>query len=430
MTADGWVLPDMRYQRLKQSARIQIITTNYSTYLQQFYVQRPELASQSYADQQAALMSDYFGVTGSWSVALGRLGYVASQVVANAEPMQKRWALENGLTYDATNWLLQITTAQVKAFQPDILFVNDYSTFTAPFLRQLKSECPAIRLVLGWCGAPYGDPSVFREYDIVLSNIPELVEHFRENGHRCYHLNHAFDPHILEHIDTKASPSVDFAFLGSIVKRGKYHNEREKLLLELVQKTNLQIWSEIRRPSAKQHLSTALRQLAYDAVHIAQRVGVPQPLLAAVPLVQKVARWDARPGFSQYVDDRIARHAHPPLFGLSMFQQLHDSKVALNTHIDISPISASNVRLYEVTGVGACLLTDWKVNLSDLFAPEVEVVTYRNAEECIEKVRYLLDHEDERQAIAAAGQRRTLREHTYAQRVAQLNEIILDALGK
>ncbi len=82
------------------------------------------------------------------------------------------------------------------------------------------------------------------------------------------------------------------------------------------------------------------------------------------------------------------------------------------------------MRLFEATGVGSCLLTDWKNNLSDLFEPDAEVVAYRNAEECIEKAEYLLRHEGERQKIAAAGQCRTLRDHTFARRAEQLDQLI------
>ncbi len=88
------------------------------------------------------------------------------------------------------------------------------------------------------------------------------------------------------------------------------------------------------------------------------------------------------------------------------------------------------MRLYEATGVGTCLLTDWKENLSELFDPGREVVTYKNTDEAIEKVRYLLDHESERTAIAAAGQRRTLRDHTANQRAGAFAEIIRRELGK
>ena len=111
-----------------------------------------------------------------------------------------------------------------------------------------------------------------------------------------------------------------------------------------------------------------------------------------------------------------------------MFQQLHNSRVSLNTHIDISSCYASNMRLYEATGVGSCLLTDWKDNLPELFEPDTEVVTYRSAEECVEKVRYLLEHERERSAIAEAGQRRVMREHTFDHRAADIHEFIRNHL--
>jgi spore maturation protein CgeB len=404
--------------------RLQTIATKYPAYLHQFYAQRPGLGTQSYAEQHAALMADAFGAPETRSVAMGALGYETGHVFANAEPMQRRWALEQGHPFDESVWLLDITRAQVRAFQPDVLFVNNYAAFPAPFLRRIRPDCPSIRLVLGWCGAPYRDGSVFGEYDVVLSNIPELVQGFGQDGHRSYHLNHAFDPRVLDRIETARPPRVDFAFVGSIAKGAGSHDKREELLLHLLEATDLDIWSEARQPRPKKRLGTLVRQFAYDALHLARRVGVPEALLGAWPPMRRAARWKDRPDLSAYVDGRIARRARPPLFGLAMFQQLHDSRVALNTHIDISSLSASNMRLYEATGVGTCLLTDWKENLPDLFEPDVEVVTYRDVSECVEKVEHLLAHEDERQTIAAAGQRRTLRDHTVDQRAEQLDEVI------
>jgi spore maturation protein CgeB len=86
------------------------------------------------------------------------------------------------------------------------------------------------------------------------------------------------------------------------------------------------------------------------------------------------------------------------------------------------------MRLFEATGAGACLMTDRKVNLAEMFEPDVEVVTYSSVEECSEKVRYLLDHDSERESIAAAGQRRVLRDHTFENRARFLNDLITQAL--
>ena len=74
--------------------------------------------------------------------------------------------------------------------------------------------------------------------------------------------------------------------------------------------------------------------------------------------------------------------------------------------------------------MGALLITDWKQNLGDLFEPGTEVVAYHSLEECAEQIRYYLAHPAEREAIARAGQARTLRDHTYRQRMAEMVGIV------
>ena len=118
----------------------------------------------------------------------------------------------------------------------------------------------------------------------------------------------------------------------------------------------------------------------------------------------------------------------PPAFGLAMYQVLHDSGATLNVHADSSPRFASNMRLFEATGVGTCLVTDWKENLESLFELDREVVAYRSVEELEEKLRWLESAPTERDAIAAAGRKRALREHTYAHRAERLDALIRDAI--
>lgn len=377
--------------------RLLKIGVYYKTYLEQFYARRPGLASEPYAAQHAALIDDCFGSSDFWTGELSRLGYETCDLVINAEPLQRAWAAERGTAFGEGDWLFGVTEAQVIDFRPDVLIVADYSTVTAAFIRRLRDACPSVRLVLGWCGAPYGDGSVFGAWDVVLSCVPELVARFRAEGHRSRHVNHAFEPRVLEKLDARRdAPAADFVFLGSLVRSEHFHLGREKLLSRLVAETGLQIWSEV-GPPPPSRLRRAARLLRHG------------------PAASR-----AEPS----VDARVARRARPPLFGLDMFAQLRAGRVALNTHIDISTHSASNMRLFEATGVGACLLTDSKENLGELFEPGAEVVAYSDAEECVEKVKYLLGHESRRRDIAAAGQRRTLRDHTFASRAALIDEII------
>ncbi len=68
------------------------------------------------------------------------------------------------------------------------------------------------------------------------------------------------------------------------------------------------------------------------------------------------------------------RHHDDP-WGLEMYRKLAKSKIRLNCHEEIAGNYASNMRLYKATGMGACLITDWKENLPNIFEPD-----YRNSD--------------------------------------------------
>ena len=84
------------------------------------------------------------------------------------------------------------------------------------------------------------------------------------------------------------------------------------------------------------------------------------------------------------------------------------------------------MRVFEGTACGALLLTDSVGNgLDNLFDLGDEIVTYGDDAELVDRIDYYLAHEDERARIAQAGQRRTLREHTYMHRM----QVVLDLVS-
>jgi spore maturation protein CgeB len=106
-----------------------------------------------------------------------------------------------------------------------------------------------------------------------------------------------------------------------------------------------------------------------------------------------------------------------------MYQVLRDSRLTLNHHGNIPPY-ANNQRLFEATGVGTLLVTDWKANLHEMFELGKEVIAYRTPEECPEMIRYYMEHNEARELIAFAGQQRTLREHTYYKRMQEFADLL------
>jgi hypothetical protein len=129
-------------------------------------------------------------------------------------------------------------------------------------------------------------------------------------------------------------------------------------------------------------------------------------------------------------DDLVALDPYlkQPKFGIEMLSSLNEKLIGLNYHIDISTNSAANMRMFETAGVGTCLVTDYKSNIVDLFEPDTEVVTYKNFEECSEKIKWLMSNSAECLAIGKAGNKRLLKDHNYEIRAKQLNEILLSEL--
>lgn len=402
------------------------LTSFYSTYIRDFYAKRPTLNGESYARQKAALDYDAFGEGDSWSFALTPLGYEVMEVTANIEPLQKAWAGEHGINFTPEGWLWDIVLAQIKHFQPTVLFIDDFSTFSRQWLMELRQVCSSIRLILGWCGAPFQDPTVFQAYDVILSCIPELVDRFRLMGHKSFHLHHAFETRLLERI-TVTHQDIDFSFLGGINRGKGSHRQREQLLLDLVQYVPIRIYTPNLDRSFQEEIKTFARGCLYLAFQALRQAGVSESSLAQIPKVGRAASWSYRPLFS--VHPRLRPWVRPAVFGLEMYQTLRRSKLSFNSHTDISVNSASNMRLFEATGAGSCLVTDWKANLNRLFEPDHEVVAYKSAGDCVEKVKWLLAHPEASAAIAQAGQKRTLKDHTFIQRREQLDDIIRKNLG-
>jgi spore maturation protein CgeB len=100
------------------------------------------------------------------------------------------------------------------------------------------------------------------------------------------------------------------------------------------------------------------------------------------------------------------------------------AKIVLNT-MHYAEIEGVNQRVFDATGCGAFLITDWNPALPELFEPEREVVTFRTRQELKEKVDYYLAHPEERQQIAGRGYARTHRDHTIQNRVSRILEIVL-----
>lgn len=100
---------------------------------------------------------------------------------------------------------------------------------------------------------------------------------------------------------------------------------------------------------------------------------------------------------------------------------------ATRINLDITTtqsITSPTQRIFDVSACGGFILTDYHKALNEFFKPGDEIIYYKDIEDLRRLVHYYLDHPDEREEIAARAHKRTLMEHTYRHRMAQLIEMV------
>ena len=404
------------------SYRLAKIASFYRLYLNDYYSRNPDTLGKSYRDQQADLFSEGYGWSDFFSRRLNNMGNEAIEIIANAEPLQSAWARENNPGNE------NLILAQLKKFRPEVVFFQDTINYSSRFIQQLRNEVPSLKLVIGHVCSPWSaeQGEVYSHYDLILTCSPGFQPFFERKGIKNRLFYHAFEENLIpQSTDYQSEPDYAMIFIGSFLQSRVFHDSRIKLI-EAVLKENLPltVYSDL-QPDRQYNL--AVRQLSYLSVRSLRALGLDS-LIRNVPALKKASLLSDFPRRVQFSDAFRKNLVSKPVFGKEMLALLAKSRISLNIHGGISGEYAANVRLFEVTGAGSLLLTDSKKNISDLFAPGEEIVTYENTEDCISKIKWLLDHPGECRKIALAGQKRTLRDHTVRQRVELLNEIILAEL--
>lgn len=402
-----------------------ILAHAYPGFLNQIYSARPVLATLDYRAQFEALDREaHIWGNSTWPVVLGPLGYDVEVAIGNNERMQKTWTRERGIPCHPASWQTDVAEAQIAAFRPDLLFLTTHSGLHPGWIQHLRESNSKLRLVGIWCGMPFDSAEVFAPFDLVVTCAPELQGRFSSLGCHCRQMHHAFDPRVLHRIDADRDQDILFSFIGQLIRDPGFHQQRIRQLEDLVDALEITIFSPEPEPSHPPRWSPLVRARGFLGRLLRGRYS-PRELLDRFLFWNTPHRFEAPPSG---ISEKLRAHTRPGVYGLAMYKILQRSQVAYNSHGEVASRFASNRRLFESTGVASCLLTDYKDNISTLFEPDREVVTFSSTAECIEKAKWLLAHPHERRTIARAGQRRTLAEHTYTQRATQLDAILREAL--
>ena len=403
------------------------------------------LVLKTYDEQLARILHEKVHYSDAFEKAMRELGHEALGIVSDIEPLQRAWAKEHGVDWSREGPAGTVL-AQLKAWKPDAVCSQDLFSLPHHLRKNIKTLVPSVKATVVFKGSPGGLEEAGGS-DLVFAATPHFVEAFKKLGFNTRLLPHSFDDSIWRSLrsetgDDRPHP-VTFAGMSGygwgldfqsrywtlrllfekIAGFEAWTNEREtvrgfrfrmwKLAKSMVDVCPDRLLQELARSSGG---SVSVRRVAAQTLFwrealAANRVQFPEEPLFRVP----------RPA-DRPLKKLFPERCHAPVYGLDMFRLLGRSRIVFNRHADFAAGIAGNIRLFEATGMGACLVTERCGNIGDLFREGSEVVTYATASECADKIRYLIAHPAECGRIAQAGQTRTLRDHTPLNRAQTVSD--------
>lgn len=112
-------------------------------------------------------------------------------------------------------------------------------------------------------------------------------------------------------------------------------------------------------------------------------------------------------------------------YGQRRFEEASEKYAQSKICFNISMKDDLNMRCFEVMGSKSLLLTDRQSNIEEFFEDKKDLVLYDSLDDMVEKAKYYLSHDDEREAIALSGYNKVISNHTIDHRL----KVILDQLN-
>lgn len=246
-------------------------------------------------------------------------------------------------------------------------------------------------------------------FDVCMVPERAALPKYQQVGARALHVQMAADPGTYRPFDLPREFDVTFV--------GQRYGERSQIIDQLLRRgVNVRVWG----PGWRVGWVGAGAQRAGGFERAARRLqqAVCSPRRTVSRAIERV--------LERNLNQRIAAVAGPPLSDEEVVQMYSRSKLSLGFSTVNEPVPcgepSAHMRLrdFEATMSGACYITGYVDDLPLCFEPDKEIVTYRDFHELLEKVRFLLAHNDVAESIRAAGRRRALSDHTWQQRFTQL----------
>ena len=250
-----------------------------------------------------------------------------------------------------------------------VLYLVPTLTYDVNYIRHLKVQFPQAKYV-SWCfdatidglRVPENDAlvDIIKEYDYFFTVCDGQVEDLKAKGVNAFWAKEGASPNAIVYHGLEKE--YDVSFIGQI-GHPRIHKERLPLLKNIIRR--------------------------FDKTLIAG------PLLVndedIIPYHLK------RPTYTD--------HEHARIVAKSKVNLAHSGWPDINHYF--------SARTYRLMSNGGFVLANHTKGIEDIFEVGKEIVTYKDTKECLEKIKFYIENDTEREEIARAGRVRTMDRFTF-----------------
>ena len=314
-----------------------------------------------------------------------------------------------------------------KVHKPNIVFFQHRPHVTKSVIKQIRKDFNFVRLIIAHNGFLI-DADEFSETDIILCAFPSYLKNYKKKHNNVYLFYHYFNENITNKISVKKK-DIDISFIGNSGYLLPNHYNRFYLLDFLLTNTNIKCWideNHFFNNSIKNKIINLFKNIIFYQPSILIKFEKYFHKIFSEVYEEKIILKNLNELKVNYkLSEKFINRCFKPVYGLNMYSILFRSKISINSHMLKSNKEVGNMRLFEATGAGSCVLTDDGNNLKDLFEINKEIITYKNKYDCIDKIKYFGKNFNEANEIARNGRQKTLKNHTSKNRADEINEIII-----
>ena len=104
------------------------------------------------------------------------------------------------------------------------------------------------------------------------------------------------------------------------------------------------------------------------------------------------------------------------------------ARIGFNLHWN--DFGLGNQRLYHLAACGVMQICDCPAHVGRIYELDSEIVSFDNTDDLIDRLRYYLDHDDQRQGIAQAGYRRAMRDYRFGHVTRRAGALIQEGMAR